>query len=66
MPREDKDKKKKKDTDNPALEPDPETLHTTDPQEKMKGPVSSVVQNIREEAEENEEKDKKEGKPREQ
>jgi len=45
-----------------ALAPDPETLHTTDPQEKMEGPVSSVIQNIKEEAEENEEKDEKDGK----
>ena len=57
-----KDKTKKKDKKDGALAPDPETLHTTDPQEKMKGPVSSVVQNIKEEAEENAEKDKKEGK----
>ena len=34
------------------LAPDPATLHTTDPQEKMEGPVSSIVQNIKEEAEE--------------
>ena len=30
--------------------PDPETLHTTDPQEHMKGPVSSTMQGIKEEA----------------
>jgi hypothetical protein len=45
----------KKDT---PLPPDEETLNTTDPQEHMKGPVSSVMQNIKEEAEENDEKDK--------
>lgn len=33
--------------------PDPETLHTTDPQEHMHGPVSSSMQGIRENAEEN-------------
>ena len=27
--------------------PDPETLHTTDPQEHMEGPVSSLVQDVR-------------------
>lgn len=55
-----KDKKEKKDKKAPGtLKPDPETLHTTDPQENMQGPVSSVMQNIREEADENEEKDKK-------
>ena len=57
-----KDKARNKDKKDEALAPDPETLHTTDPQEKMEGPVSSVVQNIKEEAEENEEKDKKDGK----
>jgi hypothetical protein len=34
------------------LKPDPETLHTTDPQEEMKGPVSSLMQGIKEKAEE--------------
>ncbi len=33
-------KNKKKDNEkDEALKPDPETLHTTDPQENMKGPV---------------------------
>ena len=50
-----KDKKKDQDVKNPALKPDPETLHTTDPQEHMKGPVSSTVQNIKEEGEKNDE-----------
>ena len=27
-----------------ALKPDPETLHKTDPQENMRGPVSSMIQ----------------------
>ena len=44
------------------MAPDSETLHTTDPQEKMEGPVSSVIQEIKEEAEENEERDKEDGK----
>ena len=30
----------------PAIKPDPETLHTTDPQEHMKGPVSSIMHGI--------------------
>jgi hypothetical protein len=48
------DNKKKKKTDkDPALPPDPETLHTTDPQEKMKGPVSSFMQDIKQETEKN-------------
>src|ERR1700735_4011464 len=37
--------------------PDPETVHTTDPQEHMKGPVSSVMQKIKDGADENENKD---------
>lgn len=32
---------------------------TTDPQEHMEGPVSSIVQNIKEEVEENDEETKK-------
>ena len=46
---------KNKDTANDktdALQPDPETLKTTDPQEEMKGPVSSFMQSIKETAEE--------------
>ena len=29
--------------DNPVSQPDPETLHKTDPQENMKGPLSSLL-----------------------
>jgi hypothetical protein len=29
--------------DNKITQPDPETLHTTDPQENMEGPVSSLM-----------------------
>ena len=50
-----KDKKEKD-----PLKPDPETLHTTDPQEEMEGPVSSVMQNLKESAEENDEESKRE------
>ena len=53
------DKDKKKNQDTPVTKPDPETLHKTDPQDNMEGPVSSIMQNIKEEAEENDEKDKK-------
>ena len=45
-----------------VLKPDPETLHTTDPQEKMEGPISSIVQNIKEEAENDDDKVKNEKK----
>jgi beta-lactamase class D len=38
---------------------DPETLHKTDPQEHMKGPVSSVMQKIKDGADENEKEDRK-------
>ena len=47
-------KKRDKGKKDGALKPDPETLHTTDPQEKMEGPVSSIVQNIKEGAEDDE------------
>jgi hypothetical protein len=39
-----------------ARKPDPETLGTTDPEEHMKGPISSVMQKIRKEAEKNNDK----------
>jgi hypothetical protein len=51
--KKDEDKKK-------VLPPDPETLETTDPQENMKGPVSSFMQNIKETAEENNKETKEE------
>ncbi len=34
-----------------SLDADPETLHTTDPQEEMEGPISSIMQTIKEEGE---------------
>ena len=55
-----KNKKDEKDKSNPVSKPDPETLHTTDPQEHMKGPVSSFMQNIKEEANKNDEVSKEE------
>lgn len=30
------------------MKPDPETLHTTDPQEEMKGPMSSFMNSVKE------------------
>jgi hypothetical protein len=54
-----KDNQKKEETPkNPLLKPDKETQNTTDPQEHMKGPISSIMQNIKEEAEENDEEGK--------
>ncbi|HKZ67424.1 MAG TPA: hypothetical protein VJ111_13750 [Chitinophagaceae bacterium] len=51
------DKKRKKNKKDGSLKPDPETLHKTDPQENMEGPVSSMVQNIKESAESSESKE---------
>lgn len=52
--------------DKKPLKPDPKTLHKTDPQENMEGPISSIMQNIKDEAEDNdisnEEADKKKDK----
>lgn len=53
-----KDDKKKKEKKDPPLKPDPETLHTTDPQENMKGPVSSFMQNLKETSGKNDEQSK--------
>ena len=36
-----------------ARQPDPETLNTTDPQEHMKGPISSIMQKGKKAAEHN-------------
>jgi len=44
--------------DNPVSQPDPETLHKTDPQDNMKGPVSSFMNKTAHIAEENAQKDK--------
>jgi hypothetical protein len=43
-----KEQKENEDLDQkePAIQSDPETLNTTDPQEHMKGPVSSLVQKV--------------------
>lgn len=45
----DKDKKLKED---PKIKPDPETLHKTDPQDNMRGPISSLLNNTRQSIEE--------------
>ncbi len=36
----------KEEQENDALKSDPETLHTTDPQEHMEGPVSSLMHGL--------------------
>ena len=55
-----KNKKEEKDKSQPLSKPDPETLHTTDPQEHMKGPVSSTMQGIKEEGKKNDKVSKEE------
>lgn len=60
--KEKKEEKSQKDQKQPLGQPDPETLHTTDPEEHMKGPISSIMQKIKEGAEENDEQDRKETK----
>ena len=59
MAQNEKDKKPKE-PNNDLSKPDKETLHTTDPQEHMEGPISSLMQNIKEEAEENDSVSKEE------
>ena len=60
MAKTDKNKKLEKDKSQPVSKPDPETLHTTDPQEHMKAPISSTMQNIKEEANKNDKVSKEE------
>ena len=37
------DKRQDPDNRDASVKPDPETLHTTDPQKNMEGPVSSLM-----------------------
>jgi len=60
MEKTNQDKKENKDKKNTGLAPEPETLHTTDPQEHMKGPVSSTMQGIKDEANKNDKVSKEE------
>ena len=52
MPDQDKAQSTKTDNKDAAVKPDAETLHTTDPQEEMEGPISSIMQGVKEEFEE--------------
>ncbi len=54
------DKQKGKEKKDASLKPDAETLHKTDPQDNMKGPISSLVQNVKESAEEDNKESKEE------
>lgn len=38
-----------------TIKPDPKTLHTSDPQDEMEGPLSSLVQGVKENLDENSE-----------
>ena len=60
MSKKNQDKKRDKKNENAFPKPDPETLNTTDPQENMKGPVSSVMQNIKDSSEKNNNETKEE------
>ncbi len=47
MPDEkEKNKNEKDNQQDGSLKSDPETLNTTDPQEHMKGPISSLMQEV--------------------
>ena len=46
------DNENKKNNSDAPVKPDPETLHTTDPQKEMKGPLSSFMNEVKEEVEE--------------
>lgn len=50
-----KDKDLKKEKEDSTIQPDPETLGP-EPQEHMKGPISTIVRKISETADENDEK----------
>jgi hypothetical protein len=55
---ENEQSRKQTEKDTGIRQPDPETLHTTDPQEHMKGPISSFMQKVKDKAESNNEDDK--------
>lgn len=42
------DKTRKEQHKDAAVKPEPETLHTPDPQDEMEGPISSLVQGAKE------------------
>ncbi|MEP6700769.1 MAG: hypothetical protein ABJA85_05615 [Bacteroidota bacterium] len=54
------DKKKDTEKEESPLAPDPKTLHKTDPQENMKGPISSIIQKMKEGGEDNDKESKEE------
>ena len=50
--------RKEKEKETGIRQPDPETLHTTDPQEHMKGPFSSLMQKVKDKVQHNDDQDK--------
>jgi hypothetical protein len=63
MPNKQTKHRKKKNSDKESvIKANPETLHTTDPQEHMKGPVSSMMHGIEETMEDTGSKSKDEPK----
>jgi hypothetical protein len=50
--KKDLNKQEEEKKDNPVSKPDPETLHKTDPQENMRGPLSSLLNKERKNIEE--------------
>ncbi|MGZ8558892.1 MAG: hypothetical protein ACXWWC_11180 [Chitinophagaceae bacterium] len=54
------DKQTGKEKKDAPLKPDAETLHKTDPQDNMKGPISSLVQTVKEGVEEDDNESKEE------
>jgi len=57
MPDKEESKTAKEQNKDAAVKPDPETLHTTDPQDNMEGPISSIVQGVKEGLEDDETKE---------
>ncbi|MBV9961995.1 MAG: hypothetical protein JO072_07075 [Parafilimonas sp.] len=62
MGNEKKELSKNTGNEDAPLKNDPGTDNTTDPQEHMEGPISSIMQKGKEQVEENDIKDKAEGK----
>ena len=51
-------KEKQEGNEDAAVQPDQETLHTTDPQEHMDGPISSLVKKAEDSFDSNDEEEK--------
>ena len=53
IPDNDRTKSLQKEKEDLTLPPDPETIGKTDPQENMKGPISSLVHKVEEKMDKN-------------